>query len=310
MIYISVLIIVIISFSPAKAQTVVKEVPLHNRLHYKVSNRNATYFIDKYSGGISSIIDKDGNDWINWNRLQIAKYPESAAGDYRGIPNLVFGDNDSGVGHPGFDKAQSFVEKDNCIRVKSISEKWEWQYKFHSRYVEIEIIRTPKMERNYWFLYEGVPGGKFNPDDNYWGTNTGIKSLNPDYLKGEEVYGFWKWVFFGDINCNQTFFIVQKHDDDLKDTFGYLGNSQKGLAAEDGMVVFGFGRDKNATPLLNENNTFYIGFYDKKLLKKYFLNSKNIFKKCFNILAKHRILLARPTKFRGTDFANQSQFCT
>ena len=265
----------------ASAQSIIDETTFQNRLHYKVKLYNATILIDKHSGGISGMLDKEGNDWINWKRLNEEKYPDSAAGNYRGMPNLVFGGKDNGVGHPGFDNTLSFIREENRINVRSLNGKWEFQYIFHPKYIELQVLSTPKNERNYWFLYEGIPGGEFNPDKNYWGTNKGINPAKPDYLNGEEEYGFWNWVFVGHQNNKQTLFIAQKKEDEIKDTFGYLGNSDKGLNAENGMVVFGFGRDKNAKPLLNRNNTFYIGFYDKNVTEENFSKFRKFMQKNF-----------------------------
>jgi hypothetical protein len=160
--------------------------------------------------------------------------------------------------------------------------KWEFQYTFYNRYVELQVLSTPKAERNYWVLYEGIPGGRYDPENSVWGTDNGLQTTKPDYLKGEEVYGFWKWVFFGHPDNNQTLFIVQKRNDNLKDTFGYLGNSEKGLKAADGMIVFGFGRDKKATPLLNRNNIFYIGFYKNQVTEQNFSTFKKYIQETFN----------------------------
>ena len=82
-------------FLIAKAQVNITETTFQNRLHYTVEISNATILIDKYSGGISSLTDKNGKDWSQWKRLEVEKYPESAAGDFRGMPNLVYG----GDGH-------------------------------------------------------------------------------------------------------------------------------------------------------------------------------------------------------------------
>lgn len=244
---------------------IIDEVSLDKRLHYKIEISNATWFIDKYSGGVSSILDKDGKEWIGWQRLEEEKYPESAGGDYRGLPNLVYGGTDNGIGHPGFDKVMCFKEEGNRIRVRSWNGKWEWQYIFHPKYVEMQMLHGPYSERNYWFLYEGIPGGEYKPEKQYWGTNFGLKNSKPDYFEGKEEYGFWQWIFFGHDDSEHALFIVQKQKDDLIDMFGFLGNSHEGLDANDGMVVFGFGRDKEATSLLTRNNIFYIGFYDDKV---------------------------------------------
>ena len=50
------------------------------------------------------------------------------------------------------------------------------------------------------------------------------------------------------------------------DALGFLGNSTKGVESEDGMVVFGFGRQGNDQPQMTDpHNKFYIGFLKRKV---------------------------------------------
>ena len=74
---------------------------------------------------------------------------------------------------------------------------------------------------------------------------------------------------------------MQKREDDLVDMFGFMGNSEKGLDAEDGMVVFGFGREKNAIPLMNKNQIFYIGFYNNLVNESNFHRMEKWLQKTF-----------------------------
>ncbi len=268
-------------FSLLDAQVYIEEVSLMNRLHYRISTANAIYYIDRYSGGISQLFDNNGNDWVDWKRLESEKYPESAAGDYRGIPNLVYGEEDNGIGHPGFDKCMSFKEGVNRVRIRSMNGKWEFLYVFYPKYAELQIVKMPENSRNYWFLYEGVPGGSFLPEKTYWGTNNGLKTSKPDYFKGEEEYGDWQWVFFGNEDQEGSLFFVQKGKDNVKDVFGFLGNSDSGINSKDGMVVFGFGRGEEATPLISRTNIFYFGFYHKKIDDKTFKRFSNYINKTF-----------------------------
>lgn len=275
-----ILLVTLMCFS-AGGQVAIEEVSLMNRLHYRVVTANAICFVDRYSGGISRLFDADGIDWVDWKRLEAEKYPESAAGDYRGIPNLVYGGEDNGIGHPGFDRCMSFREGLNRIRVRSLNGRWEFLYVFYPNYIELQIIRTPENGRKYWFLYEGVPGGKFAPEQTYWGSNLGFINELPDYFKGEALSGNWQWVFFGNRQQNRVFFLVQKGQDQEQDLAGFLGNSEKGTGSGDGMVVFGFGRGPEATPLLSFSNTFYFGFYDKKVNEKNFKNLEKFIRKTF-----------------------------
>jgi hypothetical protein len=55
--------------------------------------------------------------------------------------------------------------------------------------------------------------------------------------------------------------MLQLERDDLSDTFSYLGNTDRGINSDDGMVVFGFGRAEGARPQINSPQTFIIGFF-------------------------------------------------
>jgi hypothetical protein len=80
-------------------------------------------------------------------------------------------------------------------------------------------------------------------------------------VKGPQHYAHWQTVYFGDTGDDQVFFVHQTEQDTLRDLYTYMGNSAAGNEAEDGMVVFGFGRAPGATPLIRQPQKFRIGFY-------------------------------------------------
>jgi hypothetical protein len=71
------------------------------REHFRIKTATAIYFYDPLAGGFSSIFDKLGNDWVDYKDDDQPAYPAAAATKYRGVPNLVFGGDDDGAGHPG-----------------------------------------------------------------------------------------------------------------------------------------------------------------------------------------------------------------
>ena len=97
---------------------------------YKIETSSATYFLQKEAGGFSTILDKDGNDWVQFRSEPDADYPAGAASQFRGLPNLVYGGDDNGVGHPGFAKCTSVLVDDHTIRSTSKSGKWQWTWTF------------------------------------------------------------------------------------------------------------------------------------------------------------------------------------
>lgn len=234
--------------------------------HFIIKTKKATYYLDKEGGGLSRLIDFYGNDWINFNRYPWDLYPESASSSYRGIPNLVFKSEDGGAGHPGHKKCYSFLVNENTILTISKSGKWQWRWIFYENYVSISIEKVDP-ENKYWFLYEGPIAGEFKPEHQYWGTNLGgpRREFN-DFYKGDKIFANWHWAYFGDDRVNQILFVAMAKPDRQIDALGFLGNSSKGVDSEDGMVVFGFGRQGNAEPQLTDpHNTFYIGFLKRKV---------------------------------------------
>jgi hypothetical protein len=61
-----------------------------------------------------------------------------------------------------------------------------------------------------------------------------------------------------------VFYVAQEKPDEVVDSVSYLGNSEQGLDSDDGMVVFGFGREE-ARPLLGEKgHRFVFGFLETR----------------------------------------------
>ena len=51
---------------------------------FRITTPTAVYYYQKEGCGFSSILDRDGNDWVSYDD----DFPNSAQGGYRGIPNL------------------------------------------------------------------------------------------------------------------------------------------------------------------------------------------------------------------------------
>lgn len=233
--------------------------------HFKIKTPSATYLISKESGGCSSMLDMDGNDWIKNSRTGNNPPYNSSDSDYRGMPNLVFQGKDDGVGHPsGLNKCKTIQLSYNKLSVKSLSGKWEFSYTFLADHVVLEVEKTDP-DRNYWFLYEGPVAENFNPQTHYWVTDTdGIRKDMP-LNGGKAAIGNWQWVCFGDKNVNRCFFVSMTKKDNEMDYFGYMGNLKNaGLDSPDGMNVFGFGRS-GAKPMLKDKSIFIFGFFEENL---------------------------------------------
>lgn len=239
-----------------------------NRPHYIVKTQYATYYYDQKGGGFSSILDSDGNDWIGFNAEPWNKYPASAASSFRGLPNLVFKGPESGAGHPGFDQCITILNADNSITSVSKLNDWRWTWTFTDKIAQLDVQKVPS-DNPYWFLYEGIAAGKYDPNTFYWGTDTERLSRNlPDFFKGKSIFQNSQWMFVGNRTVDRCFFILQNDPDDHLDIIGFLGNSDQGVDSKNGMTVFGFGRDQSTNPLLNKPMQFTIGFYPKEIKRK------------------------------------------
>ncbi len=234
--------------------------------HFIIKTKKATYYLDKAGGGLSRMIDAYGNDWISFKRYPWDTYPESAAASFRGIPNLVFRSDDKGAGHPGYDKCYSFQTDESTILTISKNGLWQWRWHFTQHYATVTIEKTDPNNR-YWFLYEGPIAGEFRPDMQYWGTNLGGPRRDmSDYSQQSMIYANWQWIYFGDSRVKQVLFIAMQQPDRQIDAMGILGNSNNGINSNDGMVVFGFGRQSDPRPLMSDpHNTFFIGFLKGKV---------------------------------------------
>ncbi len=233
---------------------------------YQVNTGQVVYLYQKEAGAFSSVIDREGIDWVQF-KVDIPSYPASASASYRGIPNLVFGSEDHGTGHPGFKRCSSRWNDPCTIRTVSNSGKWEWTWEFHKDYAVMNIEKSDPGQP-FWFLYEGPAGGAFQPHRQYWGTDRGgpWKDI-PDYFLGQSISDQFQWFYFGDENIDRVMFIAQVEPDRHSDLFAYLGNSTSGVISPDGMIVAGFGRDKNAKPLLTgQGFKFIIGFFEEKII--------------------------------------------
>lgn len=272
-----IVIVILLFYSLTTVQTFAQDLKKGNKLNYEetifegkphfiIKTKSITWYFDKEGGGFSRMIDKEGNDWISFKREPWGEYPASAASAFRGIPNLVFQGDDGGVGHPGHDKCISNIEETKIVTT-SKSGNWKWTWEFFNNYALLEILKTDP-NQPYWFLYEGTPGGEYNPENYYFGTSK-IKATNelPDFYKGETIFDDFQWIYCGDQNIKRTFYMLQLISDEQDDLVGFLGNTSEGIKSPDGMTVFGFGRDEKTSPLLSGNQKFAIGFYPKKLIK-------------------------------------------
>jgi len=205
-----------------------------------------------------------GSDWVSFKMELWDEYPASAAGAFRGLPNMVFQGTDGGAGHPGHDKCKSWIE-DKTIVTESLSGKWKWSWEFFDDHAVLEVLSVDT-NRVYWVLYEGTPGGTFEPENTYFGTNDiGPEKLAYDYYEGSIYKDHFRWIYTGTRNVNNTFYIVQVTADDTPNMASLLGNTEERFNSPDGMTVFGFGRGEGVNRYLKGRNRFVIGMYPQTI---------------------------------------------
>jgi len=84
----------------------------------EIATRAAVYEYDLRGGGLSSLRDGGGRDWIGFGA------GEGPAGAFRGVPNLVYRSPDRGFFHPGFAGARASEttwgrDEDGSVRLLS-----------------------------------------------------------------------------------------------------------------------------------------------------------------------------------------------
>jgi hypothetical protein len=233
----------------------------------KIETPSATYLYDKAGGGFISMIDKDGKDWISFKNTESTPPMNNAASKYRGIPNLGIKGADNDAGHPGYDVCVTKVIAPNVVETTTKTGNWKFRWSFYDKYAKFTMVKTFSGVP-YWFLYEGTPAGKYEPEKMYWGNNLdGRMNDFPDLLQNTGTFNNWNWVYAGQKDYPRVLFLKQLQQDENPDLFSYMGSS--GLDARkssDGMVCFGFGRAQRTKPILDEeNNEFVIGFFDSEI---------------------------------------------
>ncbi|MCR9294721.1 MAG: hypothetical protein NXI32_18540, partial [bacterium] len=258
----SALVLATLLFGSAFADVTISETTYEGRPQFVVRTPTATYYLDRAAGGFSRLLDREGNDWIAFHRNPLKEFPESAAAGYRGIPNLLFGSQnpDAGSGHPGFDQCTSHQQGRQSIVVNTQSQRWRWRWDFEDDHVTLSVLQTPP-DIPYWFLYEGPVGGQWSPKTHFFGTDQGGPQRDMP-ANSNQLFGNWKWAYFGDDSTPRVLLVAQQEGDTLPDTLWYLGNEARGIESQDGMLVFGFGRGPGTQPLLTGNHRFRLAFVE------------------------------------------------
>ena len=222
----------------------------------RIIARDATWTYELEAGGFSSLRDRDGAEWIGFAPGEPV-VPGGAGNVFRGIPNLVFPDN---IGHPGYRTCTSewTLRGDTLIiRSRSRTPGWSWVWSIDESGASLHVEQAPA-DRHYWFLYEGTPGGRFEPGRAFWGTSEhGHRSDCPPL--DAPATGAWDAVWFGDQSSPRVLGLAHITAACEPSLAGWMS-----AGGDDGMVVFGFGRsnENGVSAHLNGEHRFRVCFID------------------------------------------------
>jgi hypothetical protein len=199
----------------------------------EIATPTATYYVEYANAGIADIFDTSNNDWVSYNNTQ------GSAGTYHGTPNGNF--------HPGDAEGftTSVVSSGPLVAtISGANSQNSITYQFYPSFVKATVNEevTP-----YYFLYEGTPGGSFNPNDT-WATSDGttgtlandMPETTSDGNGGTgEIIGAGtndgEWAYFDSASAGK--FIYYAHDSGTPEIDSYFD-------LDDNMTVFGFGRSR------------------------------------------------------------------
>ena len=217
---------------------------------YIIAIENATFYLEKSGGGLSSMLDKDGVDWLGFH-----KKPGSAhKGEYRGFPNAIHKQDGSyfHAMNAGTDPSSSVVtiEKPDHVRIvfTSDNQKWEGQWDFFPDRLDFTMSRVSPGYK-YWVQYEGVPGGEMDRSDFRYSSADSDRHLIDAEFIGDLPSP--EWMAFGDENSPRMIYVVHHGDDSHPDDY----------VSRPDMTVLGFGR-RNKDKFLTTPQTFSIGFIE------------------------------------------------
>ncbi|MCB1101914.1 MAG: VCBS repeat-containing protein, partial [Kiritimatiellae bacterium] len=227
------------------------------RACYRIETRSATYLFDKAGGGLVSLLDRDGTDWIQWNPAA------GSAGAYRGIPNLA-------ELHPGLDGGVTTTMDPLATpllraTLETSRNGWEARWEFFADHA-VMTLHTMPAATPYWILYEGTPGGAIDPADRLflsngrdyasdldhpWGAGKLVPDNFEDIANTSGAAPGTEWAYITASETYRALFLALT-DDTVEDDYWQL---------DDNMTVLGFGRSDASQPLITAaSNRLVVGF--------------------------------------------------
>lgn len=217
---------------------------------YIITTPAAIYYLEKEGGGLSSMVDNDGIDWLGFHNRKGSAHK----GEYRGFPNAIHKQDGSyfHAMNAGTDPSSSTVdvESKEHVRISFTSDngKWKGQWDFYPDRCDFTMNKISPGYK-YWVQYEGVPGGEMDSTD-FWYASADKEShmINEPFLGDLPAP---EWMAFGDQEAPRMLYMLHHEDDSFPDNY----------VSRPDMTVLGFGR-QNKEKYLTTEQSFSIGFVE------------------------------------------------
>lgn len=217
---------------------------------YIVSTPAAIYYLEKEGGGLSSMLDPDGVDWLGFHSAEGSGHK----GEYRGFPNAIHrqdGDYFHAM-NAGTDPSSSVVDRESGQHVRitftSGNGQWQGQWDFYADRCDFTMSKVSSGFK-YWIQYEGVPGGEMDATDFRYASVDSQRHPIEEPFVGDLPAP--EWMAFGDKNSPRVLYVLHHEDDDFPDDY----------VSRPDMTVLGFGR-RDKDKFLHTVQTFSIGFVE------------------------------------------------
>ncbi|MBU2879289.1 hypothetical protein [Aliiglaciecola lipolytica] len=233
---------------------------------YIISIDNATFYLEKQGGGLSSMLDKDGVDWIGFHDEKGSGWK----GEYRGFPNAIH-KQDGNYFHAlnaGTELSTSSIdiETDEHIRITFTSGngKWQGQWDFYPDRCDFTMSQVSEGYK-YWVQYEGVPGGEMDETD-FWYASVDDQQhpINEAFIGDLPAP---EWFAFGDVKTSRMIYLLHHQDDAYPDDY----------VSRPYMTVLGFGRHEK-DKYLSTPQSFSLGFIESSDYPEVAQQIRNILK--------------------------------
>jgi hypothetical protein len=206
---------------------------------YQVQTTNATYYYHEMGGGFSSIVDANGNDWVNYNSTP------GDNGTYRGLPNVITNVDGTGIEgfRPGVTNTISSLVSQGPLKItihsETIDGQWEALWEFYPTYARMTLL---KVGGAYWFTYGGTPGGVLDTSganrDRMYLPDSSANDITNTWVGADLPSEEWAYAANTSGGLFRSLFMAHHENDSIADSF----------RRQSGTAFFKFGRTSTGNP--------------------------------------------------------------